>query len=131
VSGPTSPHVLVVEDSALVSSALRILLEETGRRVTVAPSVRAAGEALAAAAAADDPIALALLDLTLADGDGLSVLESARAAGVAPRVSVAMTGHDDAATRDRCLAAGCADVLIKPVPMRELLARVGEWLGDG
>jgi len=128
---PSLPHVLVVEDSDLVSSALRILLEETGRRVTVAASVRAADEALAGAVADGAPIALALLDLTLADGDGLDVLDRARARGALPRVSVAMTGHDDDATRARCLAAGCADVLVKPVPSRVLLARVGEWLGDG
>jgi CheY-like chemotaxis protein len=124
------PHVLVVEDSDLVSSALRILLEETGRRVTIAASVRAADEALASAAAGGDPFALALLDLTLADGDGLDVLDRARARGAVPRVAVAMTGHDDPHTRARCLAAGCAEVLVKPVPSRVLLARVGEWLGD-
>ena len=128
---PDSPrHVLVVEDSDLVSSALRILLEETGRRVTIAASVRAADEAIAAARAAGDPIALALLDLTLADGDGLDVLDRARQRGALPGVAVAMTGHDDPATRQRCLAAGCAEVLVKPVPSRVLLARVGEWLGD-
>jgi DNA-binding response OmpR family regulator len=125
------PHVLVVEDSELVSSALRILLESTGRRVTIAGSVRAADDAIAAAAAAGEPpIALALLDLTLADGDGLDVLARARARGAVPRVAVAMTGHDDDATRERCLAAGCTEVLVKPVPTRVLLARVDEWL-DG
>ena len=39
-----------------------------------------------------------------------------------------MTGHDDEATRERCLAAGCAAVLLKPVPARELLARADAWL---
>ena len=126
----SSPHVLVVEDSDLVSSALRILLEETGRRVTIAGSVRAAGEAIAAAAAAGDEIALLLLDLTLADGDGLDVLDGARRRGTPPRVAVAMTGHDDDGTRARCLAAGCVEVLVKPVPARVFLARVGEWLAD-
>lgn len=123
--------MLVVEDSDLVSSALRILLEETGRRVTVAASVREATAALAASSAAGgQPVALMLLDLTLPDGDGVGVLDAARAAGAVPRVTVAMTGHDDGPTRDRCLAAGCAEVLLKPVPSRVLLGRVGEWLGD-
>ena len=30
---------------------------------------------------------------------------------------VVLTGHDDRETRQRCLAAGCAEVLVKPVPV--------------
>ncbi|HET7459441.1 MAG TPA: response regulator [Gemmatimonadaceae bacterium] len=127
---PRLPHVLVVEDSPLVSSALRILLEETGRRVTIAASVREAVAALEAASrAGGDAVALMLLDLTLPDGDGTAVLDAARVAGSVPAVTVAMTGHDDEPTRRRCLAAGCAEVLVKPVPSRELLRRVGDWVG--
>ena len=119
----SAPLVLLVEDSDLITSALRILFEETGRRVAIAASVAAA----VAACRAEAP-ALMLLDLTLPDGDGLRVLDAVRGTGAAPRVAVAMTGHDDDATRARCLAAGCADVLHKPVPTRELLARAGQWL---
>jgi CheY-like chemotaxis protein len=76
-----------------------------------------------------DPPDLILLDLTLADEDGLELLTRLGAAGrTAPR-TVAMTGHDDPTTRARCLAAGCLDVLLKPVPARELLRRVDEWIG--
>jgi DNA-binding response OmpR family regulator len=121
---PPLPLVLLVEDSALVTSALRILFEETGRRVRVSADV-----ADAVRACAEETPALMLLDLTLPDGDGLSVLDAVRGTPGAPRVAVAMTGHDDDATRRRCLAAGCADVLLKPVPARELLARAHAWLG--
>ena len=114
------PLVLLVEDSALVTSALRILFEETGRRVRIAGSV-----AEAVSACRDEAPALMLLDLTLPDGDGLSVLDAVRDSALAPRVTVAMTGHD---TQQRCLSAGCADVLLKPVPIRELLTRVERWL---
>ena len=117
------PLVLLVEDSALVTSALRILFEETGRRVRVAADV-----ADAVRACAEERPALMLLDLTLPDGDGLEVLDAVRETPGAPRIAVAMTGHDDENTRRRCLAAGCADVLLKPVPVRELLARADGWL---
>ena len=122
----TRPLVLLVEDSELVTSALRILFEETGRRVRVAGTVAAA----VAACEAEAP-GLMLLDLTLPDGDGLSVVEALRGLAAAPRVTVAMTGHDDDETRRRCLDAGCADVLVKPVPTRELLARAEAWLARG
>ena len=114
------PHLLLVDDSALVLEALGVLFEETGHRVTAAASVAAA----VAAARADRPD-LVLLDVTLGDEDGLAVLDALRTAGTPLPTVVAMTGHDDDATRDRCLAAGCVAVLVKPVPTRELLRVVG------
>jgi DNA-binding response OmpR family regulator len=114
-------HVLVVEDNELVNAAMRILFENADRRVSVAASV-----ADALAVGTTDPAALVLLDLTLPDGDGLALVEPLRSAGC--KVIVALTGHDDPETRARCLAAGCADVLVKPVPARELVARGTAWL---
>ncbi len=118
MAGPA--HVLVVEDNEHVTSAMRILLEAADYRVSTAGSI---ADALAVAAA--DPPTLALLDLTLPDGDGLSLAEPLRAAGAAV---VALTGHDDAETRHRCLAAGCVEVLVKPVPARELVRKAKGWI---
>lgn len=119
------PLVLLVDDSPLVTEALTILLEETGHRVAVAGSV---AEAVAACEA--EAPALALLDLTLPDGSGLEILARLDGSPARPRVAVALTGHDDPATVDRCRAAGCRDVLLKPVPTRVLLGKVGEWLNE-
>jgi DNA-binding response OmpR family regulator len=114
-------HVLIVEDNELVSSAMRILFESVGHRVSTAATI---AEALGVARS--DPAALVLLDLTLPDGDGLSLVQPLHAAGC--KTVVALTGHDDAETRQRCLDAGCADVMIKPVPARTLVARSMGWL---
>ena len=115
--------MLIVEDNELVTDALRILFEETGRRVTVAHSVADAirvGEA--------DPPDLLLLDMRLPDGEGLEVVKSLGRKGVRPRATVALTGQDDPAVIDRCTAAGCSAVMVKPVATRELLAKAKEWL---
>lgn len=117
------PHVLIVEDNELVTGALRILFEETGRRVTVAHSV---AEAIRASEA--DPPDLVLLDLTLPDGDGLEVARWLRSRGVRTRAMVALTGRDDPAAMQRCTDAGVTAVMLKPVPVRELLERAKEWL---
>src|SRR5205814_10226633 len=87
---PAQSHVLRVEDNELVTGALRVLFEETGRRVTVAHSV-----AEAVAAAEHDPPDLLLLDLTLPDGDGLEVVRALAKRGVRTKAIVALTGHDD------------------------------------
>jgi two-component system KDP operon response regulator KdpE len=79
-------------------------------------------------AAASDPVDLLLLDLGLADGDGLDVLDQLRARDAMPRVSVALTGRDEPDVIARCRAAGCREVLLKPVPVGELLRRARGWL---
>jgi two-component system KDP operon response regulator KdpE len=105
----------------LVTGALRVLLESAGHRVSIAGSI---AEALGIEQ--PDSPSLVLLDLTLPDGDGLALVAPLRASGWS--TVVALTGHDDAATRERCVAAGCIDVLLKPVPARELMSRVADWL---
>ncbi|HEY2896275.1 MAG TPA: response regulator, partial [Gemmatimonadaceae bacterium] len=65
------PHILLVEDNALVIGALRLLLEETGHRVSDASSLAAASRVLHA-----DPPDVVLLDLTLGGEDGLSLMAS-------------------------------------------------------
>ena len=115
--------MLIVEDNELVTGALRILFEETGRRVTVAHSVAEAVEA-----GRKDPPDLLLLDLSLPDGDGLDVARSLAQAGVRPMATVAITGRDDAEARERCTQAGCTEVLVKPVGSRELLSKAHGWL---
>ena len=122
----TTAHILVVEDSALVRDAMRMLFDATGRRVSLAGSV---AECIAACAAERPDILL--LDLSLPDGEGLSALPQLRAQGTLPRVVAALTGHDDAATAQRCREAGCRTVLVKPVPTRELMRVIGEWEAEG
>jgi two-component system, OmpR family, KDP operon response regulator KdpE len=106
-----------------VTGALRILFEETGRRVTVAHSV-----AEAIKAGTSDPPDLLLLDLSLPDGDGLEVARSLRKRGVEPKAVVALTGRDDPASLKRCADAEVTAVMVKPVPTKELLKRTKEWL---
>jgi len=117
----TPAHVLLVEDNEAVSSAMRVLVEAAGYRFTSAGSI---ADAIRLGTA--DPAQLVLLDLTLPDGDGLAAIHLLRAAGCGQ--FVALTGHDDAATRQRCLDAGCLDVLVKPVPARALMAKLAAWL---
>lgn len=109
-------RVLLVEDSTMISGALAMLLQAGGFEVTLA---RSAAEA--SAWSGEDGPDVMLLDIGLPDGDGLTVIESLEARGRKPGVTYAMTGHADKATHDRCMAAGCDGVLIKPVPIQQLL----------
>ena len=117
------PHVLVAEDNALVCDAMRVLFGETGHRVSTAGHVAEILDIVES-----DPVDLLLLDLGLADGDGFDVLAEMRTRGIAPRVTVALTGREEPDVVARCLDAGCVAVLLKPVPARDLLRQANEWL---
>lgn len=120
-----APHILVVEDSELVTSAFKILLEDAGYVVTDAATIDSA-----VAAARANPVDVMLLDLTLPDGDGLLALARMRECGTLPRITLAMTGDDKAETRRRCLDSGCSEVLIKPVSIRELRDTISRYLAE-
>jgi two-component system OmpR family response regulator len=118
---PVRGHVLLVEDSTLLSDAFRIMLERAGFRVSVA-------DTLARALEVPDTADVILLDVTLPDGDGMSLLPALAERGRSPRHSIALTGRDDDATRTRCLQAGCSDVIVKPVKPSELVRALRKLL---
>ena len=118
-----APTILLVDDSELVTDALRVLFEHSGYTVIVADSV-----ADAVSSATAQPVDVMLLDLTLPDGNGLEVLPVLRERVSLPKATLAMTGHNDSQTRRACLEAGCADVLLKPVSIGELLRQVERHL---
>lgn len=117
--------VLVVEDNSLVVDAMRVLLESGGHDVvtagTVADTIAQVRERL--------PV-LVLLDLTLPDGSGLDALREYAGTAARKPITVALTGHDDPGLRKKCLEAGCREVLLKPVPARELMAHVNGWMAE-
>ncbi len=116
-------RILIVEDSQLVTEAFTILLTDAGYDVDSAETVAEAIERGKSRA-----VDLMLLDLSLPDGDGLEVLEALREKGKLPRATLAMTGHSDPQLRRKCIAAGCAQVLLKPVPIGDLLRDIKRHL---
>ncbi len=107
--------LLLLEDDADLGRAVAAHLGAAGHLVTWCRSI---AQALAAPAPA-----LALLDLQLPDGDGLSLLRHWRAAGQRWPVIV-LTARDQVSDRIRGLQAGADDYLVKPFDLDELLARV-------
>lgn len=116
-------RILLVEDSQLVTEAFSILFAEAGYEVDSAATV---AEAIERATSTTPD--LMLLDLTLPDGNGLEVVDALRSRGMLPRATLAMTGDNDSKTRCMCLEAGCSEVLLKPVPIGELLRQIKRHL---
>lgn len=129
-------NVLVVEDDRAIAEGLRDLLSGEGYEVSVAATQ---DDALALLNAR--PFNLALLDVSLPQGNGFSVCAAART--VAPQMPVIfLTASDDEYSTVAGLDMGAADYIAKPFRARELLSRMRAalrrsgslssvlWIGD-
>lgn len=109
----------MVEDNADVTDAMRVLFEHHGYRVSSAATVAAAVRV-----GLEDAPQIVLLDLSLGHEDGLDILAQWSERDLPRPHVLALTGHADPETRERCIDAGCQSVLLKPVPTAELVSRV-------
>ena len=110
--------VLLVEDDPMIVSALAGLLEGEGYRV------RAVGrQDEAVAALAETTFDLALLDVTLAQGNGFAVCAAAREAHSSMPV-IFLTASDDEFSTVAGLDMGAVDYIAKPFSLMALRARV-------
>ena len=120
--GPRPLHgrkVLVVEDHDDARDLVACVLGAAGAEVTTAASTREALERIAVTTPD-----LLLADLGLPDEDGYTLLRRIRAMptlDAAALPAVALTAYARASDRERALAAGFLDYLIKPVDPQELV----------
>lgn len=111
-------RILLVEDEMEMAAALRSVLEREGFVVDHVHSFADAREA-----AIDGDHDLVLLDRTLPDGEGLSLLPELRRGNPGVPVIV-LTAHGGIADRVSGLDHGADDYLAKPFATEELLARI-------
>jgi two-component system OmpR family response regulator len=111
-------RILLVEDDAMIGSALRTALEDAGCAVEWVARIAAAREALA-----QRVLDAVLLDLGMPDGDGLDLLAGMRGAGNQLPV-VILTARDEVDARVRGLDLGADDYVVKPFLVKELVARL-------
>ena len=111
-------RVLVIEDDAATAAYVSKGLREAGQAVEVA---RDGKDGLFRAT--NEPFDLLIVDRMLPGLDGLSVVRSARAAGVAAPV-IFLTAMGAIEDRVAGLEGGADDYLVKPFSFAELNARV-------
>lgn len=115
-------RVLVVDDEPQIVEVIRAYLEREGMIVESAGSVAEAGGALERFRPD-----LLVLDITLPDGSGLDILQTA--SSPPPRVpTIMLTSRSDEADRVVGLELGADDYVTKPFSPRELVARVRSLL---
>ena len=109
--------ILLVEDDAALRSALEELLLREGYEVFKASNVQSAVEAM------NTEIDLAMLDVGLPDGDGVSLCRQWRSECVQTPI-LFLTAKDEELDVVRGLDAGGNDYVTKPFRMQELLSRI-------
>ena len=109
--------ILLVEDDTALRGALEELLDREGYEVIKASNIRTAQDAM------NSDIDLAMLDVGLPDGDGVSLCRQWRSVGVETPI-LFLTAKDEELDVVRGLDAGGNDYVTKPFRMQELLSRI-------
>ena len=115
-------HVLVVDDEPAILTTLQKALTLEGYSVDVAGGIAVAEEKLT-----KQSFDIALFDVSLPDGDGVSLLERLRASGTTMPV-VMMSGHATVDAAVRATRLGALDFLEKPLSTDRLLLVVDNAL---
>ena len=111
-------RILLIDDDRTAADGVTLLLRCEGIETVWAP-VGADGISLAKTGAYD----LVILDLWLADMDGMDVLKTVRESNINTPVLV-VSGDETVASRVTALRSGADDFLIKPFHRAELMARI-------
>ena len=109
--------ILLVEDDSALRGVLEELLCREGYEVIKASNVRTAQDAM------NSDVDLAMLDVGLPDGDGVSLCRQWRSEGVQTPI-LFLTAKDEELDVVRGLDAGGNDYVTKPFRMQELLSRI-------
>ncbi|HQU41734.1 MAG TPA: response regulator [Pirellulales bacterium] len=117
--------VLLAEDSHDSQRLLTFILEAAGAKVTVVDNGRqAVDEAMHSGAR---PYDLVLMDMHMPVLDGYDATAELRRLGYGGNI-IAVTAHAMSGDRQRCLDAGCNEVLTKPFERERLLTRLCDFV---
>lgn len=111
-------RILLLEDHSRMARLIRNALDAAGISADVFDLIESAWSA-----SQEVPYGAMVIDRGLADGDGLTFVQRARAAGIYTPCLI-LTARDALRDRVQGLESGADDYLTKPFAMDELVARV-------
>jgi DNA-binding NtrC family response regulator len=117
-------HLLVVDDESSARTTLALLLRKRGHRVAEAEDVVGAVKRLA-----EETFDLVVTDLRMPDGDGLDVLQAARAQADAPEV-ILLTAYAEWKSAKEAIRLGALDYFEKGQEPEELYRRIDKALAS-
>ncbi len=109
------PHILLVEDDALIQIVHKQMLEDLGCQVTIAECAHKAIELLA------EPFSLVFIDLGLPDINGFELIKIIRQNEQLQALPlIALTGYSEDNILEECIRIGANQVAVKPISKMEL-----------
>ena len=117
-------HLFVVDDEVSARTTLALLLRRRGHRVEEADGVASATKRLA-----EQTFDLVVTDLRMPDGDGLDVLQAARAQADAPEV-ILLTAYAEWKSAKEAIRLGALDYFEKGQEPEELFHRIDNALAS-
>ena len=124
-AGQLAGHVLLAEDGPDNQRLISFYVKQSGADITVVNNGREAVET-----ALPWDFDLVLMDMHLAEVDGLQAVRLLREAGFS-RPIVALTGETAPDYLDECLNVGCVATLAKPIDHREFRRLLQRYLPPG
>jgi signal transduction histidine kinase/CheY-like chemotaxis protein/HPt (histidine-containing phosphotransfer) domain-containing protein len=121
--GAGRPLILIVEDHPVNQKLFSLFMDRLGY-----PSILAGDGLDALEKEAANPVALILMDIQMPRMNGYEAAGKLRERGFAGPV-IAVTASALSGERERCMAAGFDDILVKPFKRPEIEAALGKWLG--
>ncbi|BCN29190.1 response regulator transcription factor [Anaeromicropila herbilytica] len=114
-------RIFLVEDDKAIAKNLILLLRSEGFTVTHAPT-----RSDALAALVGNKFDLALIDISLPDGNGFTICTEIKETGDIPVIFLTASGDESSVVTG--LNMGADDYITKPFRPRELIARIGTAL---
>ena len=122
ISTELAASILIVDDAEDQARLTGHFLTQAGAKVVTANRGFQALKLVA-----EDDFDLVLLDVEMPGISGPQVAQTLRERGVTVPI-VAYTARDDSTVREECLAAGCSDVLTKPLSKQGLVDVLATYL---
>lgn len=114
-------RIFLVEDDQAIAKNLMLLLQAQGFSVVHAPTRQQAAAALLA-----NQFDLALIDISLPDGNGFTLCTEVKETQAIPVIFLTASGDESSVVTG--LNMGAEDYITKPFRPRELIARIGTAL---
>ncbi|MEL6150083.1 MAG: response regulator [Chloroflexota bacterium] len=121
----SNPRILVIEDNSDNMTLITDILNSLNYTV-----IQATDGEVGVQKANEDRPDLILMDLSLPKMDGWTATRQIKATPEIESIPViALTAHAMVGDRERALEAGCDDYVSKPINLKELVAKLSDFLG--
>lgn len=119
-------RILLAEDNIDTQALMKLHLKHAGAEVDVADNGQEAYEKALAALKVDHLYDIILMDIEMPVMSGLEAIQRLRAVGYHSPI-IALTAYATSEEADKCMAAGCNEVIVKPVANEILLQKLTSY----